>query len=53
MLVTHLHYDRTMQWESDLEAKVQALTPNEIREAMNRHIDIDAMIIMKGGDFGK
>ena len=53
MLVTHLHYDRTMQWEIDLEDKVQSLTADQIREAMNRHIDIDAMVIMKGGDFGE
>jgi zinc protease len=52
-LATHLHYDRTMQWEVDLEAKVQALTPDEIRAAMNRHLDIDAMSIMKGGDFSE
>lgn len=53
LLASHLHYDRTMQWESDLEAKVAALTSDEIREAMNRHIDVDSMIIMKGGDFGE
>jgi zinc protease len=53
MLVTNLHYDRTMQWQADLEAKIQALTPDEIRAAMNRHLDIDAMTIMKGGDFGE
>jgi zinc protease len=51
MLVTDLHYDRTMQWDSDLEAKVLALTPDDIRAAMNRHINVDAITIMKGGDF--
>ena len=51
MLVTDLHYDRTMQWDADLEAKVLALTPDDIRAAMNRHIDLDALTIMKGGDF--
>jgi zinc protease len=52
-LVTNLHYDRTMQWHADLEAKVQALTSEQIRAAMNRHLDLDAMTIMKGGDFGE
>jgi zinc protease len=51
MLAGHLHYDRTMQWEADLEARVLALTAADIREAMNRHIDLDAMTVMKGGDF--
>jgi zinc protease len=53
MLVSDLHYDRTMQWDADLEAKVLALTPAEIRAAMNRHIDLHALTIMKGGDFGQ
>jgi len=51
MLVSDLHFARTMQWDADLEARVQALTPAEIRAAMNRHIDIDALTIMTGGDF--
>jgi zinc protease len=51
MLVSDLHYDRTMAWDADLEARVLALTPDAIREAMNRYIDLDAMTFMKGGDF--
>jgi len=48
---THMHYGRTMQWDADLEARVLALTPEQVRDAMQRHIDLDAMTIMKGGDF--
>ena len=48
---THMHYDRTMQWDADLEARVLALTREQVLEAMQRHIDLDAMTIMKGGDF--
>lgn len=50
-LVSQLHYDRTMEREAELEEAVLALTAEDIRAAMNRHIDIDAMTIMKGGDF--
>jgi zinc protease len=50
-LESHMHYGRTMQWDADLEARVQALTPEQVRDAMRRHIDLDALTIMKGGDF--
>jgi len=50
-LATNLHYDRTMAQSAELEARVAALTPDDIRDAMNRHIDIDQLIIMKAGDF--
>ena len=29
------HLDRTMAWESDLEKKIAALTPDQISAAMN------------------
>jgi zinc protease len=48
---SHMHYGRTMQWDADLEARVQALTPEQVLEVMQRHINVDAMTIMKGGDF--
>jgi zinc protease len=51
MLESHMHYGRTMAWDAELEAKVAALTADEIRAAMRRHLDLDAMITMKGGDF--
>jgi zinc protease len=51
MLVGHAHNGRTMAWEADLEAKVMALTGAQIRDAMRRHLDLEAMAFMKGGDF--
>jgi zinc protease len=51
MLLGHLHNGRTMAWEAELEAKVNALTADEVRAAMRRHLDLDAMAFMKGGDF--
>jgi len=51
LLATRLHYDRSLQWDADLEAKVQALSARDIQDAMRRHIDLDALTIMKGGDF--
>jgi hypothetical protein len=30
---------------------VQALTVTEVRDAMNRHLDVNKMTFMRGGDF--
>ena len=45
------HVGRTMAWTAELEARVQALTTAEVRDAMRRHLDVDKMTFMKGGDF--
>jgi zinc protease len=45
------HVGRTMAWDADFEAKVAALTIEQVRDAMNRHLDVSKMTFMKGGDF--
>ena len=50
---TQTHYGRTMAWDAELQKKVQALTPQQIVEALRRHIDLSKMTFMKGGDFKK
>jgi hypothetical protein len=40
-----------MAFDAELEARVAALTVEQVREAMNRHLDVDKMTFMKGGDF--
>ena len=45
------HVGRTMAFDADLEAKVAALTVEQVRDAMSRHLDINKMTFMKGGDF--
>ena len=42
---------RTMAWSKDFEAKVAALTPEQIGAAMARHLDPAAWVIVKAGDF--
>lgn len=43
----------TMAWDADLEKKVSALTPQQIVEALRRHLDLTALSIVKAGDFKK
>jgi zinc protease len=50
-LLGGLHNGRTMAWDAELDAKVRALTPADIRAAMQRHLDLSKMTFMKGGDF--
>jgi zinc protease len=45
------HVGRTMAWTAEFEARVQALTVAEVRDAMRRHLDLDKMTFMRGGDF--
>jgi zinc protease len=45
------HVGRTMTWDADFEARVQALTKDQVRDAMNRHLDVNKMTFMRGGDF--
>ncbi len=53
MLNEYLDLGRTMKWDARLEQAVMALTPEQINEAMARHLDVDAMTIVKAGDFEK
>ena len=50
-LSQHLYFGRTMEWDKELEAKIAALTPQQILEAMRRHIDPDKISIVMAGDF--
>jgi len=51
LLAQHEQFGRTMQWNSQLEQKIQALTPAELNAAFRKHIDPAAVSIVKAGDF--
>ena len=46
-----LFFDRTLQWDADLEKKIQALSADQIAVAMRRHLDPKRITILKAGDF--
>jgi len=50
---TYLFVGRTFQWDADFEAKIRALTPEQINAAMRRHTDPSKLTIVKSGDFAK
>jgi zinc protease len=52
-LNNYLFLERTLQFDAELDAKLKALTPEQIVAAMRRHIDPSKITIIKAGDFGK
>jgi zinc protease len=46
-------WGRTLAWDAELEAALEALTLEEVNAAFRRHIDPGAISIVKGGDFGQ
>ena len=52
-LATSLLNDRSMAWDADLEAKVQAITPEQLTAALRRTIDPRKISVVKAGSFAK
>jgi zinc protease len=50
---TYLFLGRTWQWDADFEAKIKALTPEQINAAMRKYVDPSKLVIYKAGDFAK
>jgi zinc protease len=44
-------YGRTLAWDADLDAKLDALTLDQVNAAFRRHVDAAKISIVKGGDF--
>ena len=53
LLIARERYGRTLKFDADLEAKVAALTPEQISAAFRRHIDPAAMSYVTAGNFAK
>jgi zinc protease len=52
-LNNYLFIKRDLSWDKALEAKVMALTPDQINAAMKKHITPEKISIIKAGDFAK
>lgn len=46
-------WGRTMDWDAQLEAKVAAVTPEQVNAAFRKYVDPSSMSIVKAGDFQK
>jgi zinc protease len=52
-LASLLLNDRTMAWEAELEAKIQALTSEQVTAAFRRAIDPRKLTVVRAGSFAK
>lgn len=52
-LASNRYWGRTMAYDSDLEKKVAALTPEQIQTAMKKCLDLSQLSIVRAGDFKK
>jgi zinc protease len=50
-IALHEQLDRPYTWDKNLEAKIKALTLNEVNAAFRKHIDPNGVSIVKAGDF--
>ncbi len=53
MFIENLFVDRTMDYYSELEKRITALTPEQVLEGLRKYIDPKKLVIVDAGDFGK
>ncbi len=53
VLVGRLRFDRTMKFDEQLEARIAALTPEQVSAAFRKNVDSAGLVIVEGGDFKK
>jgi len=53
LLSNYMYIDRDIMWLDDWDKKVKALTPEDLNEAMRRHLDPDKLTIVKAGTLPK
>jgi zinc protease len=51
LMVSHEQLNRPLKWDSDLEARIKALTVDQVNAAFRKHIDPNGVSIVKAGDF--
>ncbi len=51
LIATREDYGRKLDWDTQMDAKVEALTLDQVNAAFKRHVDPAALSIVKAGDF--
>ncbi len=52
-LNSYLAYGRTLQWDDELEQRVEKLTPEQVSQTVRQYLDYTQLSIVKAGDFEK
>jgi len=50
-LAHNLYLGRRLAWDADFDAKIAALTPRQIQDALEKYLDPRKLSIVKAGDF--
>ena len=53
LLSARARFDRTLRFDESLEAKVSALTAEQVSAAFRKYVDPAQLIVVKAGDFKK
>jgi zinc protease len=51
VIATREDADRTLAWDEQMDAKLDALTVEQVNAAFRKHVDASAISIVKAGDF--
>ncbi len=51
LIAARQEFGRTLAWDEQLDAKLEALTPDQVNAAFRRHVSLDQLSIVKAGDF--
>jgi zinc protease len=51
LIETREDYGRTLDWDTQMDAKIEALTVDQVNAAFRKHVDLSALSIVKAGDF--
>jgi zinc protease len=51
LLAAREQLDRTFQWDAQMDAKIDSLTPQQVSAAFRKHVDASEISIVKAGDF--
>ena len=51
LIATREEFDRTLAWDEQMDARLEALTVDQVNAAFRRHLSLDQLSIVKAGDF--
>ena len=51
LIAAREEFGRTLEWDAQMDAKLEALTADQVNAAFRRHVSLDQLSIVKAGDF--
>jgi zinc protease len=51
LIATREEFGRTLAWDEQMDAKIDALTADQVNAAFRRHVILGQLSIVKAGDF--